>query len=189
MQPVYYTTVKTSDEFWQQLIADKLNSENPIGFIGEEAGFTITTNHIPAIREMIELSDENPEEIFEVTITTNDLYNNVIKYLEFRSGATLLNHLEPIYHFEYSEGTIPIVDPTIINAFKVEIIEAHNRLNYFKASFDRKFTQTSNLKMERVSNIYFEYGSGKKMLTTKVRGQPFIEINSDLNKAEDYLPF
>ncbi|MCP4412766.1 MAG: hypothetical protein GY808_09405, partial [Gammaproteobacteria bacterium] len=55
---------------WQQLVTENLTSENPVGFIGEDVGFTVTTEYFPAIREMTSLSERFPNEIFEVTITT-----------------------------------------------------------------------------------------------------------------------
>jgi len=185
----YYTTVKASDDFWKQLVSKATEEKHPIGFIGENVAFTITTKYGPAIRTLIELSNRFPKEIFEATITTNDLYNNLIEYYEFRSGTTSLNHLEPIYHFVCSEETKQKVDPIIVNQFKEEIIEALNRLSYFEPSTERKINQPSNEKKERISNICFEYGRRRKLLTATVMGTTYIKINSDAYSEElDSLP-
>lgn len=185
----YYTTVEPSEGFWQQLVSNQLNYNYPIRLIGEDVGFTITREDIPAIRTMIVLSENFPEETFKVTITTNDLYNNLIERYEITSGTTFLIDLEPIYHFVCSEGTIPKVDPIILNHFKEEIIEALNRLAYYEASIERLRIHP-NRQEERVSNISFEYGKEGRLLTATVKGSTFIEINSE-GYIEDYdpLPF
>jgi len=175
MATEYYTTVTASDEFWGKLVYERLETGFPTTFMSEEAGFTITSKYAPAIWDMIELSKEFPDERFNVVVTTDNIYENVIEYYEFQSGATFINHLEPIYYFSLGEDVERLVDTVIINEFKQEISEALNRIIEFIPS-NKRVIGIQSPKKEMVSNIQFEYGQQDTILTATVFGQTFIEI-------------
>ena len=132
----YYTTVTASDEFWQELISDRLESGFPTTFIGDDVGFTITSKYGPAIWDMIELSNHFPDQCFDAVVTTDNIYHNVIEYYEFLSGATFFIRLKPIYHFDLSDEVKEYVQPEIIEEFQMEITEALDRLLDFDPSYE-----------------------------------------------------
>jgi hypothetical protein len=188
MQTEYYTTVTASDGFWEGLITDKLISGFPTVFHCEEAGFTITSMYGPAIWDMIELSNEYPDEHFDVVVTTNNKYQDVIEYYEFQRGATFFNHLEPLYHFDISDAVGCNVCSEVIDEFKNEIIEALDRLLDFDPSYEHVIG-INNPKQEMVSNIQFEYGHQDITLNAKVICKTYIQIDiksDSLERGPDY---
>ncbi len=188
MAKEYYTTVSASEAFWERLVSEKIESAFPITLMSEGAGFTITSKNKPAIGDMIELSNEFPDESFNVIVTTNNIYKNIIEYYDFQSGATYFNHLEPLYHFDLSEEVEQMVDPDIIDEFKKEITESLERINVFVPSYEHVIGCQNQTK-EIVSNIQFEYGHQNTTLSAKVIGQTFIKINieSDSNDENQIL--
>jgi len=171
----YYTTVTASDEFWQRLVSEKIKSGFPATFISEDAGFSIKSKYGPAIWDMIELSNEFPDERFNVVVTTDNIYENVIEYYEFQSGATFFDHLEPIYYFSLSENIERSVESVIIDEFKKEISEALDRILEFTPSYESMIGKQSP-KKHMATNIQFEYGQHDTILTARVIGQTCIEI-------------
>ncbi len=171
----YYTTVTASDEFWQRLVSDRLVSGFPTTFISEEAGFTITSKYGPAIWDMIELSNEFPDERFNVVVTTDNIYENVIEYYEFLGGATYFNHLEPLYYFSPSDEVERLVDPAITEKFKKEISQSLDRNIDFVPSYENVIGLKSP-KKEMVTNMQFKYGHQDVILTARAIGQTYIEI-------------
>lgn len=176
MSKEYYTTVSASERFWESLVEERLESGFPITIINDEAGFTIKSKDGPAIMDMIELSNKYPGERFNVIITTNNKYKDVIEYYEFQNGTAFFNHLEPLYYFDLSEEVERLPDPVIIDEFKKEIIEALDRINVFIPSYEYVIG-CENPTQELVSNIQFEYGCQNLTLTARVIGQTFIEID------------
>lgn len=115
MEIEYYTTVTASEKFWNKLVSEKLESKFPVSFISEKTGFSITSKYRPAIWDLIALSNKFPEEKFNVIITTDNIYQNIIEYYEFYNGATFFLRSEPIYYFSISDEVKKNVDPTIID--------------------------------------------------------------------------
>lgn len=176
MSEEYYTTVSTSERFWESLVEERLGSGFPISIINDEAGFTIKSKDGPAIMDMIELSNKYPVERFNAIITTNNKYKDVIEYYEFQNGTAFFNHSEPLYHFDLSEEVEEVADPTILDEFKKEIIESLDRINVFIPSYEYVIG-CENPTQELVSNIQFEYGCQNTTLTATVVGQTFVKID------------
>jgi hypothetical protein len=172
----FYTTVTAPDEFWQKLIAEKIESGFPTTFRSEGAGFTVSSRYGPAIWDIIELSNEYPDQYFNVTVTTNNKYRDVIEYYEFRSGATFFIRLEPLYHFDISDPVVCNVCSEVIDEFKKEIINALDRLLDFDPSYEQVIG-INNPKQEMVSNIQFEYGQKNLLLSARVIGQTYIKLD------------
>ena len=185
MKTEYYTTVTATDDFWKNMVYERLDSGYPIMFTGEEAGFTITSKNKPAIGDMIELSKEFPDECFNVVISTDNICENIIEYYDFQGGAIFLKHLEPIYYFSLSEEVERLVDPRIIEEFKKEVSEALDGIIEFVPSYEHVIG-CQGPKKDMVSNIQFEYGCQNTTLSAKVIGQTFIkiEIESDSYDVE-----
>jgi hypothetical protein len=180
----YYTTVTTTDRFWQKLIAEKIESGFSTTFIGDDAGFTIKSKYGPALQEIIELSNRYPDERFTVVVTSNNEYNDVIDYYDLQGGVTTFSRVEPLYHFYLSENVNESIDLDIVEDFKIEIIEALNRLLDFNPSYDQ-LIDSHNPKEKMISNIRFEYGRNKAILSARVVGRTFIKIDL-VSSSNDY---
>lgn len=175
MEIEYYTTVTASEKFWNKLVSEKLESKFPVSFISEKTGFSITSKYRPAIWDLIALSNKFPEEKFNVIITTDNIYQNIIEYYEFYNGATFFLRSEPIYYFSISDEVKKNVDPTIIDMFQEEIIESLDRINDFVPSY-RNTIGYQNQRTELVTNVQFEYGNQNCLLKAKRVGLTFVKI-------------
>lgn len=171
----YYTTVTVSEKFWNKLVSEKLKSKFPVYFISENAGFSITSKYRPAIWDLIALSNELPEEKFNVIITTDNIYQNIIEYYEFRGGATFFLRSEPIYYFSISDEVKKSVDPIIIDSFQEEIIESLDRINDFVPSYQNTIGYQDQ-RTELITNVQFEYGNQNCLLRAKRVGLTYVEI-------------
>ena len=176
MTTEYYTTITATEGFWNELISTTLFSNFPISFIGEEVGFTITSKNKPAIREMIDLSNKFPDELFDVIITTDNIRQNIIEYYHFQSGATVLNRSEPIYYFSISNEAKKFADQEIIDSFKTEIKDSLQRLNVFTPTY-LGIPLHQNEEKPMVTNLQFEYGAGGMVLSAIRSGLTYIEID------------
>ncbi|MEA3438440.1 MAG: hypothetical protein U9R43_18395 [Thermodesulfobacteriota bacterium] len=176
MSTEYYTTATASEGFWESLISDQLESGFPITYIGEGAGFTIKSEDYPAIKDMIELSKEHPDERFNVAVTTNDKLRDVIEYYEFQSGVTFFNHVEPLFHFDVSEEVDQKAGSEIINELKKEITESLNWLSEFVPSYEQ-LLGCPNRPDEMVTNFQFEYRHKDITLYARLIGHTCIEID------------
>jgi hypothetical protein len=174
----YYTTVTVSDEFWRKIISEKIESGFPATFIGDDAGFTIRSKYGPAIWDMIELSNEYPDELFNVIVTTNNKYKDVTEYYEFKSGTTLFRHLEPLYHFDLDEDVEELVDPQVIDDFKMEITDTLDRILDIEPSYE-KVIGIQDPDNAKVSNIVLQYGQKDFVLSARVIGQTYVRIDFD----------
>lgn len=175
MTTEYYTTVTATEGFWNELISTTLFSNFPISFIGEEVGFTITSKNKPAIREMIDLSNKFPDELFDVIITTDNIRQNIIEYYHFQSGATFFLKSEPLYSFSISNEVNKFADQEIIDSFKTEIKDSLQRLNVFTPTY-LGIPLHQNEEKPIVTNLQFEYGAGGMILSAIRSGLTYIEI-------------
>ncbi len=144
--------------------------------MGDDAGFTIISKYGPAIWDLIELSNEYPDELFNVIVTTNNKYKDVTEYYEFTSGTTLFRRLESLYHFDLDEDVEELVDPQVIYDFKMEITDTLDRIMDIEPSYE-KVLGIQDPDKAKVSNIQFEYGQKNTILSAKVIGQTYIQID------------
>lgn len=185
MATEYYTTVTASDKFWNKLVSEKLETEYPISCICEDAGFSLTSKYYPAIIEIIELSNKIPEEHFNVIITMDNIYQNIIDYYEIHGGEARLIRSEPIFTFSISEDVRKNVDSTIIDDFKSEIIESLDRIGDFEPSYER-VPEYQDPKWEMVTNVQFFYGYRDTILTARRMGSTYVKI--ELKPTRTILP-
>jgi len=188
MNTEYYTVVQASSKFWERLISKSINLQSKIKLIDDESGFTITSHNIPSIQEIIKLSECYPEEVFDVIISTNDLYNNFFEQYKLRGGKAIESHIKPIYHFEYLDDVGQKVAPIVLNNFKDEIAELLDRLNQAENRF-RKIKEQDNPTKEVVSNIELKYADSQYVLTAKVKGKTYIDMKLVSYASGEALPF
>lgn len=87
----YYTIVSASSGFWERLlmkqIGDDLSCRIGIAGIGE---LKIISKNGPALDEIILLSKEYPDEVFQVEIAADNIYENYVYHYECSSGQSKL---------------------------------------------------------------------------------------------------
>jgi hypothetical protein len=192
MQKKYYTTVRASEGFWENLIAKQIDKEESLAISNIEKNEMIfTSTGKSVLDEIVNMSKEYPDEIFKVKIEGDDVYNNYIYLYECSRGLSNLIKEGYEYYFGIEKSLRKRIDPIELDRFEFRVVDyyqKHDRLQPNDVKTNLNFDNQSIYFQNSSWSIILEYKTRDFSLTATKESLTYIKVEV---KFPDYkeLPF
>jgi hypothetical protein len=179
----YYTIAKASSGFWERLLMKQISEQTPFNISNIMADeITITTKNQTALEDIVKLSLEYPDEVFQVKIAGEDFYENYVKLYEISKGDSKLVKEGYEYLFVISVSDRDKLEPGIFNEFKNKVAWYYQRIeqkHLNKVVLELNFDEDQNEEEDENTNysVIIEYTTKKARLTAKKYGSTFIDVH------------
>ncbi len=199
MKKHYHTKVKASAKFWKKQLRKQIihNTDSKITEIdGDE--ITIESNDCTAEQDIIKLSEQNPDKIFEAKYTVEDHFENLVATYQYLNGTRKFIKEEYEYLFGINLYNRDKIDPQIYDRFKQKITEHFKKIDNYRIRTSEKELsfQESPIICEDKDDILLtsivEYIDGDIILTAKKFGLTYLDVtvkfmeNSPENTVDDF---
>lgn len=125
----YFTMVKASPGFWNKKLIRELRKVTPfeIKKVKDDEIMIITTNR-DALRDIIGISKDYPNELFQTKIAGEDVYNNYVYLYECSNGDSKLIKEGYEYIFSIEANAFSKLDKDLIKKFEEKVVGIYQKV-------------------------------------------------------------
>jgi|ERR1035437_2665411 hypothetical protein len=189
----YFTMVKASPGFWKKKLIRELRKVTPfeIKKVKEDEIMIITTNR-DALRDIIGISKDYPNEVFQTKIAGEDVYNNYVYLYECRNGDSKLIKEGYEYIFSIEANALSKLDKDLIKKFEEKVVGIYQKIGQShinKIHLNILFDENQNEVEDDIEDlsIIVKYKTKNVCLTAEKQGLTHINIDVEFfDKQEEY---
>lgn len=207
MSYLYFTMVKASPGFWEKLLMKQIDKNLSLEFLKNKPDeIIITSRNRDAVDKIISLSKEYPEEVFQVKITSEDIYEHYVYLYKCSNGELKLIKEGFEYCFFIKVSDLDKLDEGVYDTFKKKVAAYFKRIGKIPLNdvqLDLAIDDDQQEETDSNLSLTIEYKTPNACLTAKKQGITCIEVKVDFfdtkgkslkagnqSKAEyDNLPF
>lgn len=189
----YFTMVKASPGFWNKKLIRELRKVTPfeIKKVKDDGIMIITTNR-DALRDIIGISKDYPDELFQTKIAGEDIYNNYVYLYECRNGDSKLIKEGYEYIFSIEANAFSKLDKDLIKKFEEKVVGIYQKIGQSytnEVHLNILFDENQNEEEDDIEDlsIIVKYGTKNVCLTAEKQGLTHIDVDVEfLDKQEEH---
>jgi hypothetical protein len=183
MSYLYFTMVKASPEFWEKLLMKQIDKNLTLEFLKNKTDeIIITTKNRHAVDKIINLSKEYPKEVFQVKITTEDIYEHYVYLYKCSNGDLKLIKEGFEYCFFIKASDLDKLDKVVYDTFKKKVAAYFKRIGKIPLNdvhLDLTIDDDQQDETDANLSLTIEYKTPNVCLTAKKHGITYIEVKVD----------
>jgi len=183
MSYLYFTMVKASPGFWENLLIKQIDKNMSLEFLNNKTEeIIITSNKRDALDKIITLSEEYPTEVFRIKIAGEDINENYVYLYECSNGDLQLIKKGYEYCFCINVSDRDKLDKGVFDTFKKKVAAYYNRIGNIPLNDVHLDLTFDNAQLEETDanlSVTIEYKTSNVRLTAKKYGITFVEVEVD----------
>ena len=195
MKKVTHTKLKASKDFWQEQLTNQIIHTDSIVTEIDQDEITIESLDCTAEQDIIELSKQYPEYIFEAMYNGEDPYENLASTYQYQNGTRKFIKEEYEYCFEIRKEEREQLDPRFYAKFQEDISAYFKKIDNYRirtAETDPTFQDLPLKRQDEESPIHptIAYRDGNITLSAMKFGLTLLVIRiietREYSTFEDY---
>ena len=184
----YYTIVKASSGFWEKLLMKQINKEAPFQISNIKSDeIVINSTNRTALKDITILSKEYPEEVFQVKVAGEDLFENYVTLYKCINGVCerIKEGLEFCFGIKVEDRDK--LDKVVYDRFREKVADYYQKIEQPKVNHELFFNEDQKEQEDDNDNfsVIIEYKTKKVCLTVKKFGSTYIDVKVGfLDKTE-----
>ena len=181
----YFTMVKASPGFWNKKLIRELRKVTPfeIKKVKDDGIMIITTNR-DALRDIIGISKDYPDELFQTKIAGEDVYNNYVYLYECSNGDSKLIKEGYEYIFSIEANAFSKLDKDLIKKFEEKVVGIYQKIGQSytnEVHLNILFDENQNEEEDDIEDlsIIVKYRTKNVCLIAEKQGLTHINIDVD----------
>jgi len=183
MSYLYFTMVKASPGFWENLLMKQIDKDLSLKFLNNKTDeIIITTKNSDAVDKIIKLSKVYPAEVFRIKIAGEDIYENYVYLYECSNGELKLIKEGYEYCFCIKVSDRDRLDEGVFDTFKKKVAAYYKRIGKMPLNdvhLDLTFDDAQLEETDANLSVTIEYKTSNVRLTAKKSGITFVEVEVD----------
>ncbi|MGA2408555.1 MAG: hypothetical protein ABSF81_17660 [Bacteroidales bacterium] len=189
----YFTMVKASPGFWNKKLIRELRKVTSFEIKKiKDDGIMIITSNKNALKDIIGISKDYPDELFQTKIAGEDVYNNYVYLYECCNGDSKLIKEGYEYIFSIEANAFSKLDKDLIKKFEEKVVGIYQKIDrsytnevHLNILFDENQNEAKD-DIEDLS-IIVKYRTKNVCLTAEKQGLTHININVEFfDKQEEH---
>lgn len=188
MRVNYFTSIKASERIWREQLKKQItNSEELWVTHWEEDQINLGGYHCIEDQEIINLSLQYPEQVFEVGFASDDPYDNRVLRYQFLSGESKFISEGYEHLFCIRKADQEKLDPELYERFKALVIDYFTRADNLRTRTsvsDPSFSEMPVVFNHGENKLVptLEYSEGDFILRATKHGLTYIDVSIDIKK-------
>jgi len=149
MKKVTHTKLKASKDFWQEQLTNQIIHTDSIVTEIDQDEITIESLDCTAEQDIIELSKQYPEYIFEAMYNGEDPYENLASTYQYQNGTRKFIKEEYEYCFEIRKEEREQLDPRFYAKFQEDISAYFKKIDNYRIRTAETDTTFQDLPIQR----------------------------------------
>ena len=181
----YFTMVKASPGFWNKKLIRELRKVTPfeIKKVKDDGIMIITTNR-DALRDIIGISKDYPDELFQTKIAGEDVYNNYVYLYECSNGDSKLIKEGYEYIFSIEANAFSKLDKDLIKKFEEKVVGIYQKIGQSytnEVHLNILFDENQNEEEDDIEDLSIKviYSTKNVCLIAEKQGLTHINIDVD----------
>jgi hypothetical protein len=181
----YFTMVKASPGFWNKKLIRELRKVTPfeIKKVKDDGIMIITTNR-DALRDIIGISKDYPDELFQTKIAGEDVYNNYVYLYECSNGDSKLIKEGYEYIFSIEANAFSKLDKDLIKKFEEKVVGIYQKIGQSytnEVHLNILFDENQNEEEDDIEDLSIKviYRTKNVCLIAEKQGLTHINIDVD----------
>jgi len=181
MEIHYYTKVKASAKFWKsQLTRQVINETDSKVTVLDGDEITIESINCTAEQDIIELSKQNQDFIFEAKYEVEDHFKNLAATYQYLNGTRKFIKEEYGYCFGINISDRDKLDPQIYGRFKEKVLEYFKKIDNYRVRNSEDEPSFKECPVKTNEDIHLtptvEYREGDVILTARKFGLTYLDV-------------
>lgn len=188
MSYYYFTMVKASPGFWENLLMKQIDRNMSLEFLNNKTEeIIITSNKRDALDKIITLSEEYPMEVFRIKVAGEDFNENYVYLYECSNGDLKLIKQGYEYCFCIKVSDRDKLDKGVFETFKKKVAAYYNRVGNIplnEVHLDLSFENAQVEETDANLSVTIEYKTSNVRITAKKYGITCIEVEVEFIDAK-----
>jgi hypothetical protein len=179
----YFTMVKASPGFWNKKLIRELRKVTPFEIKKiKDDGIMIITSNKNALKDIIGISKDYPNELFQTKIAGEDVYNNYVYLYECSNGDSKLIKEGYEYIFSIETNAFSKLDKDLIKKFEEKVVGIYQKIGQShinKIHLNILFDENQNEVEDDIEDlsIIVKYRTKNVCLTAEKQGLTHINVD------------